>query len=413
MKKNTLSVLLMVIASLVMSPMMFALELTSSEMLALELTSSDDYYKQLDGEGVTINVYNWGEYISDGSDDMLDVNKEFEELTGISVHYTTFASNEEMYAKLKSGGAQYDIVIPSDYMIARMIREDMVEPLDFNNIPTYSLVSDLYKDLIHDPDNMYSVPYMWGVTGLIYNTSMIEDEITAWADLWDQNYIGNILMFSNSRDAFGIALKMLGYSMNTEDPEELEDAAEVLKEQKMLVQAYVMDEIFNKMEGGEAAIAPYYAGDAITMIDSNPDLAFVFPEEGSNFFVDSFVIPKGSNNKLAAEMYINFMTEPRISGENATYIGYSTTVPDALNYMELDEQTMAIAYPPDEIIEKTEIFQALSEEAGLLVDAHWTEILSYNENENVWIGPVFLFGALAASIIISILRARKRKKEIF
>ncbi len=413
MKKITLSIVLLIVTTFVLSPAMFALELTSSEMFALELTSSDDYYKQLDGEGVTINVYNWGEYISDGSDDMLDVNSEFEDLTGISVHYTTFASNEEMYAKLKSGGAQYDIVIPSDYMIARMIREEMVEPLNFENIPTYSHVSDLYKDLIHDPDNMYSVPYMWGVTGLIYNTSMIESEITAWADLWDQNYIGNILMFSNSRDAFGIALKMLGYSMNTEDPEELEEAAEVLKEQKMLVQAYVMDEIFNKMEGGEAAIAPYYAGDAITMIDSNPDLAFVFPEEGSNFFVDSFVIPKGSNNKLAAEMYINFMTEPRVSAENATYIGYSTTVPDALDYMELDEQTMAIAYPPDEVIEKTEIFQALSEEAGLLVDAHWTEILSYNENENVWIGPVFLFGALAASIIISILRARKRKKEIF
>ena len=216
----------------------------------------EDYYQRFQGQKIDLNVYNWGEYISDGSDDSLNVVKEFEALTGISVHYTTFASNEEMYAKIKSGGAQYDVIIPSDYMIARMASEGMLETLDLANIPNFSLVDDAYKSREYDEDNEYSVPYMWGVVGLIYNTAMVEDEVTSWDALWDERYLGNILMFSNSRDAFGISLARLGYSLNDEDPAHLEEAADELKDQKMLVQAYVMDEIFNKMEGGEAAIAP-------------------------------------------------------------------------------------------------------------------------------------------------------------
>ncbi len=373
-----------------------------------------DYYQRFQGEGMTITVYNWGEYISDGSDDSLDVNKAFEELTGIKVNYITFASNEQMYAKLKGEGtALYDIIIPSDYMIAKMMREGMVEKLDFDNIPNFALVDDLYKNLEHDKENKYSVPYMWGMVGLIYNTTMIEDEITSWDSLWDERYIGEILMFENPRDAFGISLERLGYSANSEDPEELQQAADELKNQKMLVQAYVMDEIFNKMEGGEAVIAPYYAGDAITMMDENPDLAFVFPKEATNFFVDSFVIPKGSQHKEAAEMYINFMCEPEVSAANAGYIGYSTPIPAAFDLLELEDEVIAISYPDAEVIANSEVFRELSPEANRLMDRLWTDIRSYNEGTNEWIAPIFLLLALLASIGIMVYKARKRKREIY
>ncbi len=384
-----------------------------STFAEIGVESSDEYYKQLADKHITLNVYNWGEYISDGSDDSTDTVAEFEELTGIAVHYTTFASNEEMYAKIKSGGAQYDVIIPSDYMVARMINEDMLEPLDMSNIPNYSLIDDFYIGMDYDPEEKYSVPYMWGLTGLIYNTTMIDDEVTSWDALWDQRYMGNILMFSNSRDAFGIALKRLGYSFNETDPEALEAAATELKNQKMLVQAYVMDEIFNKMEGGEAAIAPYYAGDALTMMSENPDLAFVFPQEGSNYFVDSMVIPKGSPNKLAAEMFINFMCEPEVSAANADYIGYSTPIPDARALLELDEETAAIAYPSDEIYGKSEVFRLLPEETNAAMDVYWTDVLSYNENPNEWIAPIFLVLMFASSITILVVRARKKKHDIY
>lgn len=375
---------------------------------------NEDYYNRFQGQNITITVYNWGEYISDGSDDTLDVNKAFEELTGIKVNYITFASNEQMYAKLKGEGTSlYDILIPSDYMIAKMIKEDMVEPLDYSNIPNFDLVDDVYKNREHDPNDEYSVPYMWGMVGIIYNTSMTDEEITSWDALWDERFLGNILMFENPRDAFGISLARLGYSMNTENPDELEEAAQELKNQKMLVQAYVMDEIFNKMEGGEAIVAPYYAGDAITMMDENPDLAFVFPDEGTNFFVDSFVIPKGSENKEAAEMYINFMCEPEVSAANADYIGYSTPIPAAFDMLELDEETIAISYPDAEIVANTEIFKELSAETNKLMDQLWTDVRSYNESSNEWIAPIFLVAALLASVGILIYRSQKRKQEIY
>lgn len=376
--------------------------------------SDDGYYSRFRGQGVSITVYNWGEYISNGADDSVDVNKEFEDLTGIKVNYITFASNEQMYAKLKSEGtAQYDIIVPSDYMIARMIREDMIEKLDINNIPNYSLVDVTYKDLEHDPSNSYSVPYMWGLVGIIYNTTMVDGEITSWDVLWDENYKGSILMFENPRDAFGIALARLGYSMNSEDPNELEQAAEQLKLQKALVQAYVMDEIFNKMEGGEAAVAPYYTGDAITMMEENPDLAFAFPDEPTNFFVDSFVIPKGSSNKQAAEMYINFMCEPEISAANAEYIGYSTPIPAAFELLDLDEDTIAIAYPEAEVFANSEVFRDLDPAANKLIDQLWTDIRSYNEGSKQWIVPAILGAAAAASIVIVIVRAKKRRRDVY
>lgn len=377
-----------------------------------EYSDSVDWNK-FRGQNVTINVYNWGEYISvdDGTEGAYDTNREFEELTGIKVNYTNFASNEELYAKLKNGGSSYDVIIPSDYMIARMINEDMLEKLDFSNIPNYgNLIMDKFKGMEYDPTEEYSVPYTWGMVGLIYNTTLVdeEDDVGSWSILWNEKYANDILMFSNSRDAFAIACKYLGYSMNTTDEKELKNAASALTDQKLLIQAYVMDEIFDKMTGGEAALAPYYAGDAITMIGDNPDLAYSVPREGTNLFVDAMCIPKGAKNKEAAEMYINFMCETKTALRNIEYIGYSTPQKDVPQYLDPELAESPISYPSDEVLENTEAFIALPNSTTKLIDQLWTSILSANETAP-WTIPVFLIACLGLSISINVVRARKKK----
>ena len=264
-----------------------------------------------------LNVYNWGEYISNGSDDSEDVVSDFEKLTGIKVNYTTFDSNESMYAKLKSGAANYDVIVPSDYMAAKMIAEGMLMPLNYDNIPNFQNIDEEYRNADYDPENAYTVPYMLCTTGIIYNTTMVDKAPTSWADLWDPQYAGNILMFNNSRDAYAIAAFKAGKSINPDSTEEVDEVVEELTAQKPLVQAYVMDEIFDKMIGGEAAIGVYYSGDAITMIDDNPDLAWVFPEEGSVLSVDCMAVPAASEHKEAAEMIINIMCETYIGKANS------------------------------------------------------------------------------------------------
>ena len=376
-----------------------------------EYSNSVDWNKFRD-QNVTLNVYNWGEYISvDDGENLYDTNREFEELTGIKVNYTNFASNEELYAKLKNGGSSYDIIIPSDYMIARMINEDMLEKLDFSNIPNYSLIMDKFKGIDYDPTEEYSVPYMWGMVGLIYNTTMVdsEDDVYSWSILWNEKYANNILMFSNSRDAFAIACKYLGYSMNTTDEQELRNAAAALTNQKLLVQAYVMDEIFDKMTGGEAALAPYYAGDAITMIGDNPDLAYAVPREGTNLFVDAMCIPKGAKNKEAAEMYINFMCETKTALHNCEYIGYSTPQSEVSEYLDPELAANPIAYPDEATLANTEAFIALPDDVTKLMDELWTSILTANSSAP-WTIPVFLVACLGASIGINVARARKKKR---
>ena len=273
----------------------------------------------------TINVYNWGQYISDGSDGYIDINAAFEEATGIHVNYMTFDSNETMYTKLKTGGSSYDVIIPSDYMIGRLIDEGLLLPLNFDNIPNYRYIDEAYKNTAYDPDNLYSVPYTWGTVGIIYNSAYVDEEdVGSWDLLWNSKYAGKILMFDNPRDAFAIAESMLGYSLNTRDEDELRAAAYKLIEQKPLVQAYVMDQIYDKMERGEAWIAPYYAGDYLMMAEENEDLRFCFPEEGFNFFIDALCIPTCATNKEGAEAYINFLCSPEVNGENLDYLGYST-----------------------------------------------------------------------------------------
>ena len=380
-----------------------------------------DYYSQLKGKDVTINVYNWGEYISNGDDDSLDINALFEELTGIRINYTQFDTNESLYAKLKSGGTTYDVIFPSDYMVSRMIDEDMLEPLDFENIPNFQYISEKFKNPSYDPENLYSVPYTWGTVGLIYNYDMLGFDTDSWDIMWDENYAKQILQFSNSRDAFAIALLRLGYSINTEDKLELDQAAQMLKEEKPMVQAYVMDQIFDKMQGNEAAIAPYYAGDAINMMAVNDSLRFVIPKEGTNLFFDAVCIPKHKEDteesrlrKLASEMYINFLNEPDIAAANIEYIQYSTPNDAALALLDEETRNNPIAYPSDEVLENTEVYVNLSEDTNLYLDQLWTQIMSAEAGYNYWSMPLFLPGALALSVFITIWKKnRRRRRERF
>lgn len=386
---------------------------------AQTLTVSDpEYYTKFKDQNISINVYNWGEYISTGAEEgTLNVNSEFTKLTGIKVNYTNYATNEELYAKLKGGGASYDIIIPSDYMINKMIKEGMVQKLDFDNIPNFKYIMPNFRNLEYDPENEYSVPYTWGTVGIIYDETIVDipqDEID-WDLLWNEDYADNVLMFDNPRDAFAIAEIKNGFSLNTEDPEELKAAAEDLTAQKKIVQAYVMDEIFDKMGAGDALIAPYYAGDALTIMEENDSLNFVVPKSGTNLFVDAMCIPASSKQKEAAEMYINFMCEPDIAYANIDYICYSTPHSAAFEMLDEEVSSNPISYPDNEFIaDKTTVFVNLSDEANMDMQTLWTEMKSaQDENENTWIMPVFLIGCIVFMVIVQIRRHIKSKQDIF
>ena len=334
-----------------------------------DVSVSDDYdWTRFKGQNVAINVYNWGEYISNGSDDSVDVVSAFEQLTGIKVNYTTFDSNESMYAKLKSGAANYDVVIPSDYMVAKMISEGMLKPLNYDNIPNFKKINPEYVDPDYDLQNAYTVPYMLCTTGIIYNTTMVDEAPTSWADLWDEQYAGNILMFNNSRDAYAIAAFKSGHNINPQSTEEVDEVVEEL--------------------------GVYYSGDAITMIDDNPDLAWVFPEEGSVLSVDCMAIPAASEHQEAAEMFINFMCETDIGKANAEYIGYTTPMHDVWEVLDEDLKESEIAYPPEEAAAKEKVFTALSDDVNSELDVKWSEMKSYDEG-----GSSLLFLALLAAMV--------------
>ena len=322
-----------------------------------------------------VNVYNWGEYIDESIFD------EFEEETGIHVNYSTFETNEALYSTLKSGGSSYDVIIPSDYMISSMIEEDILETLNFDNIPNAAKV-DLSQfnvkeeALAYDPDGAYSVPYAWGSVGIIYNTKKITAPVDSWSALFDEANKGQVLMFNNSRDAIGLALKYLGYSLNTTDEAQIKEATDLLIQQKEsgIVQAYVMDQIFEKMISGEAAIGPYYAGDAITMISENPDLAFCSPKEGTNLFLDAMCIPKGAENKDNAEAFINFMCKPEIMVRNADITGYCVPSMEAYNLLDDELKNSTIAYPAQELMANMETFTNLPEATLALYDSEWSRL---------------------------------------
>ncbi len=383
------------------------------------LTIEDmEYYTRFKDAGISINVYNWGEYISTGADEgTLNVNAEFTKLTGIKVNYTNYATNEELYAKLKGGGATYDVIIPSDYMISKMIKEDMIQKLDFDNIPNFKYIMDNFRNQAYDPENEYTVPYTWGTVGIIYDSTMIDmnEEDIDWDLLWNEDYADQILMFDNPRDAFAIAEIMLGYSINTESSEELADAADKLTEQKNIVQGYVMDEIFDKMGAGEALIAPYYAGDALTIMDENEDLNFVVPKSGTNLFIDAMCIPTTAKQKEAAEMYINFMCEPDIAFSNIDYICYSTPHSAAFEMLDEETQNDPVSYPDEEFIaENTTVFVNLSDEASREMQNLWTEMKSAeDENANTLFVPIFLLVCIGIIVFVLVRRHIKSKKDIF
>ena len=358
-----------------------------------------------------ITVYNWGQYISDGTDGSLDVIAEFEKETGIKVNYLTFDSNESMYTKLKTGGAAYDIIIPSDYIIGMLIEENMLEPLNFDNIPNYQYIDEAFRNQAYDPNNMYSVPYTWGTVGLIYNTQYVSAEDAAsWNCLWNKDYAGKVLMFDNPRDAFAIAESILGFSYNTTDTAELQQAAELLKQQKDVVQSYVMDQIFDKMQRGEAWAAPYYAGDFLTMVEENPDLAFSYPQDGFNIFIDAMCIPKGCQNKEGAEAFINFLCRPDICAANLDYLGYSTPESAAKELMDPEVTSSPVAYPDEQTLSASESFSSLPIEATQTMNDLWLGVKTTGSNTTLYI-IVSVVAVLAVAAVFIVMNARRRRKK--
>ncbi|MBO4894238.1 MAG: spermidine/putrescine ABC transporter substrate-binding protein [Clostridia bacterium] len=327
--------------------------------------------------GSTLYVYNWGEYISDGADGTVDVNAEFTKKYGIKVVYDTYDNNEVMYSKLKGGGVSYDIVIPSDYMIERMINEDMLEKINFDNIPNFKYIPEKYRNLDYDPTGEYSVPYTVSYVGLIYNTKMVEEAPDSWKALWDERYTNNILMFNNPRDAFAIAQSILGQDYNMDTEEGWRVAAALLKEQKSVNPVYVNDEVFLKMEAGEAALAPYYVGDYFLMKENNDDLAFVYPKEGVNYFVDAACILKGAKNKRAAELYLDFINEPEIALANAEYIAYGSPNSAVYDNPDYEYYENELLYPEEGAF-KTQLFKNLPPNILALQSSLWDDVKNYN-----------------------------------
>ena len=325
----------------------------------------------------TLYVYNWGQYISEGDDGSLDVIAAFEEAyPNIRVQYSTYDSNEIMYSKLSNGGITVDVIIPSDYMIGRMVQEGMLEELNFDNIPNYQYIDDSFKNTSYDPENKYSVPYTWGTVGIIYNTKYVDEaDVTGWELLWNEKYAGKILMFDNSRDAFGIAEYLLGYDVNTTDEAELQACSAKLAEQKPVVQQYVMDQIFDAMENEEAWIAPYYAGDYLTMVEENPDLAFYRPTaQGYNMFIDAMCIPTCCQEKEAAEAFINFLCSPEISSANMAFLGYSVPSTAAKELMDPEVANSDVAYPDADTLATGTSFNYLPEETSRYMESLFMEV---------------------------------------
>ena len=333
------------------------------------------YTKEL--KGTQLNVYNWGEYISDGGDGSVDVNKEFEKLTGIKVNYTTFESNETMYSQLKSGGVNYDIIIPSDYMIERMVKEDMLEKIDVGSLSNYELIDKQYKGLYFDSAEEYSVPYNVGMVGVIYNKAEIPNIEHSWNVLWDAKYKNRALNFNNPRDAFMTAQMLLGQDLNTTATADWDAAADLLKKGKSNLQSYVMDEVFGKMETGEADIAPYYAGDYLVMKENNGDLDFFYPDEGTNIFVDSICVPKGAKNLKAAMLYINFLLEPDIALANAEYIGYASPNTAVVENKDYCYYGNKILYPAENERPKTQYYHDIDPDIRSSYEDLWLQVKLY------------------------------------
>lgn len=358
-------------------------------------------------ETVTLNVYNWGEYIDP------TVNDIFTKETGIRVNYKNFTDNESMYAVLSTGAAIYDVIIPSDYMVGKLINENMLAKLDFDNIPNFQYISDTLKNPEYDPQNAYSVPYTWSTVGIFYNKKYVDEADLAqgWDLLWNQKYSGRIFMFDNQRDAFGIALNKCGYSMNTTNTAEWDEAYEALAEQKPLLLQYVMDQVYDKMINEEGWIAPYYSGDGLIMMDEeegNPNIDFFVPQSGTNRFIDAMCVPANSPHITEAEQYINFMCRTDIALLNAEYIGYSTPQTEAQKLLDPAIGENKNLYPPDELLERTEVFLTLPAEVNAYMDKLWMKLKLANP---LWSICTVSVGVVALACLIVYAFRWKQKKR--
>ncbi len=377
-----------------------------------------EYYKNLGLQGTTINVYNWGDYISDGSDDLMNVVAEFERLTGCRVNYTNFESNENMYSKLAGGGVSYDVIVPSDYMIERLIDEEMLLPLDFNNIPNFEkYIRDDFRHPFYDPEEKYTVGFNINYTALIYNTKLVEETPDSWSAIWEEQYKGKVLMFNNSRDAFGIAQSVLGIDPNSTSEQDWVDAAELLAKQKDAVEpVYVMDEVFNLMESGEYAFATYYSGDYLLMVENNEDLDYCFPKEGVNKWYDAFCVPTCSQNKKGAESFINFMMEPEVAFDNAEYISYCPSNKE----IEFDKESSLYG---EEAVYASDLqnyyeFHNLPQNILELQNNLWGKVksgqLSANskkDEQRVYIISAVITAFVILILIISFIKRKRKEKE--
>ncbi|MEN6419546.1 MAG: spermidine/putrescine ABC transporter substrate-binding protein [Clostridiaceae bacterium] len=316
---------------------------------------------------VTLNVLNWGDYIDPA------LLQQFEKETGISVKYTTMTSNEEMLVKLSSPDCIYDICFPSDYVIEKLIADDLLYAINKDNIPNIDNIDPRFLDLSFDPGNTYSVPYMWGTVGILYNTTMVSSPIDSWASLWDEQYSGEILMYDSMRDTIGITLKMLGKDINTRDAADVLAAQEALIAQKPLVRAYLTDDIKMELINGSAAMGVVYSGDAVYCIGENPDLAYVVPKEGSNVWFDNMIIPKTASHKAEAEQFINFLCGAEAAAQNSDYIGFSTPNAKALQIMGSDYIDDVTFNPPQDVLDRCQIYHDLGDFVTVFSDA-WTKV---------------------------------------
>lgn len=411
MKKLITFFLSLVIAVLPVSIISFAEdELFTQEQI--------DYYASLGLQGTTVNVYNWGEYISNGSEGSMDVVHEFERLTGAKVNYTNYESNENMYSKLSGGGVSYDVIAPSDYMIARLIEENMLLEIDWNNVPNISLIDDSCKNLYFDPEQKYSLCYNVGTTVLIYNTKFVDEVPDSWSVLWDEQYKGKVLMFNNSRDAFAIAQAMLGKDFNSTNEADWQECAEFLALQRDAVSpVYVMDEVFNLMESGEYAFATYYAGDYVLISENNEDLDYCFPKEGVNIFYDAFCIPTCAQNKRGAEAFINFMHEPQVALENTECIYYASPNITVINNEESSLYGSEAVYPDP--LPNGQYFHNLPQNILEVQSSLWSRVKggqlsadSEAQNRKIYIESGILGGIVLVFIVYKLVsNSRKRKIE--
>ena len=367
-------------------------------------------------EKIILNVKNWGMNMADGTDGTLDIIAAFEEkYPNIKVNMSYYESNEALFSQLSNGGITVDVIIPSDYMIDRMIQANMLLELDYNNIPNFSHVDDSFKNPAYDPENKYTVPYTWGTVGILYNSKYVDEaDVTGWELLWNEKYAGKILMIDNSRDAFGIAQYLLGYSVNTTDQAELQACANKLAQQRPLVQQYVMDQIYSTMENEEAYIAAYYAGDCMLMMENNPDLRFYLPEhQGFNLFTDAMCIPTCAKEKEAAELFINFLCDPEISGANMDYICYASPISAARDYMEDYLAESPIVYPDQSVLDKGTSYAYLSEETSRFVEGLYqsaTKTVDSNPTAPTSALPAIFVITAIGSVGLLLILTKKRKR---